>query len=68
MKHLQHFLAASLRRIRSAWRYACARREFAELDERTLRDLGMGSSEFASYWAECHGQAERTRLRTAGCR
>ena len=68
MKQLQHHLRAWTARARAAWRYACARREFGQLDERSLRDLGLSPSEFASYWAESRGEAERTRLRTAAFR
>ena len=46
-----------------AWRYGVARREFAKLDESTLRDIGMSRGEFDSYWAETHGRAEPTRMR-----
>lgn len=49
--------------LAGAWRYAAARREFHQLDAGTLRDLGMSRSEFDSYWAETHGQAEQTRTR-----
>lgn len=45
------------------WRLAAARREFQQLDADTVRDLGLSASEFESYWAEAHGDAERTRLR-----
>ena len=49
--------------LAGAWRYGVARREFAKLDESTLRDIGMSRGEFDSYWAETHGQAEPTRVR-----
>ena len=59
-----------LARLRSHWaamlRYAAARREFARLEPADLRDLGIGSSEFGSYWAEARGRAERTRMRILG--
>jgi hypothetical protein len=44
---------------------AVARREFRALDSATLRDLGLGSSEFDSLCAEANGSAERTRRRVA---
>jgi uncharacterized protein YjiS (DUF1127 family) len=49
--------------LAGAWRYGVARREFAQLDEMTLRDIGMSRGEFDSYWAETQGQAEPTRVR-----
>lgn len=51
------------RELAESWRYAAARREFNAIDDATLRDLGMRRSEHASYWAETHGLAERTRKR-----
>jgi len=44
---------------------AAARRDFHALDNATLRDLGLGPSEFDSLWAEGDGSAERTRRRVA---
>jgi len=44
---------------------AVARREFHALDSATLRDLGLGPSEFDSLWAEGNGSAQRTRRRVA---
>ena len=49
--------------LAGAWRYGVARREFAQLDESTLRDIGVSRGEFDSYWAETHGRAEPTRMR-----
>ena len=51
------------RELVGAWRYGVARREFAQLDDSTLRDIGISRGEFDSYWAETHGQAEPTRAR-----
>jgi hypothetical protein len=64
-------LLAKLRQLldwAGAWlgdarRRAAARREFRALDSATLRDLGLGSAEFDSLWAEANGSAERTRRR-----
>jgi uncharacterized protein YjiS (DUF1127 family) len=60
---LRGALRALLAELAGAWRYSVARREFAQLDEAALRDIGMSRSEFDSYWAETHGQAEPTRVR-----
>jgi uncharacterized protein YjiS (DUF1127 family) len=49
--------------LAGAWRHAAARREFERVDDETLRDLGISRSEFDSYWAETHGEAEPTRRR-----
>jgi uncharacterized protein YjiS (DUF1127 family) len=68
MKHLHDHLRAWAARARAAWRYACARRDFEQLDESSLRDLGLSASDLPSYWAEWQGDAERTRLRTAASR
>lgn len=38
-------------------------RTLPELDERTLRDLGLARGELVSYWAESDGLAASTRLR-----
>ena len=43
--------------------YIAARSEFNRLDASTMRDLGISRSEFDSFWAETHGQAEQTRVR-----
>ncbi|MCM2336784.1 MAG: hypothetical protein NDI66_08390 [Pseudomonas sp.] len=59
-------LRALLGRLADAWRHAAAHREFNRLDAAALRDLGLTRSEFDSYWAETHGQAEPTRLRVIG--
>ena len=56
-------LSAVMGELASAWRRAVARREFNRLDASALRDLGMTRSEFDSYWAESHGEAEQTRVR-----
>ncbi|HXD39245.1 MAG TPA: DUF1127 domain-containing protein [Ramlibacter sp.] len=60
---LRSALRGLLAEMAGAWRYGVARREFAQLDDSTLRDIGMSRSEFDSYWAETHGRAEPTRLR-----
>jgi uncharacterized protein YjiS (DUF1127 family) len=44
-------------------RAARERAEFAWLDERALRDLGMTRGEYLSYAAEARGLAPTTRLR-----
>ncbi|HMA07583.1 MAG TPA: DUF1127 domain-containing protein [Ramlibacter sp.] len=66
-RKLGSWLRAALRalwhRAAAARRYAAARREFARLDDPTLRDLGISRSEFDSYWAESVGLAERSRVR-----
>lgn len=62
-KALQSALRSIAHELAGAWRYAAARREFEGLDAGTLRDLGMTRSEFDSYWAETHGQADQTRQR-----
>jgi uncharacterized protein YjiS (DUF1127 family) len=54
---------SAVRALAGAWRHAVARREFNRLDSDTLRDLGISRSEFESYWAETHGEAEQTRVR-----
>jgi hypothetical protein len=64
MSHVIHnSLRGLMRRFADRWHYAAARREFSSLDASTMRDLGMSSSEFDSYWAESHGLAEQTRVR-----
>ena len=60
---LRSTLRSVMRELAGAWRHAVARREFNRLDASTLRDLGMSRSEFDSYWAETHGEAEQTRQR-----
>jgi hypothetical protein len=55
------------RRHRRCQCNATGRREMARLDAAALRDLGIGCSEFASYWAEASGAAERTRRRACSC-
>ncbi len=60
-------LARMRRRMHTFSQFAAARREFARLDTAALRDLGIGSSEFSSYWAEATGIAERTRRRASSC-
>ena len=45
-----------------AWRVAIARRP-EELDDATLRDLGLSRTELKSYLAEVDGRAEPTRRR-----
>ena len=59
----QGVLLRAWQALLAAWHYAKARREFDRLDAQTLRDLGLGPSEFGSYWAEAQGLAERTRSR-----
>lgn len=52
-----------------AFRSARARRrcmDLDELDELTLRDLGISRSELSSFRAEVNGLAEKTRLRVLG--
>jgi hypothetical protein len=64
MSHVIHnSLRGLMRRFTDRWHYAAARREFSCLDASTMRDLGMSSSEFDSYWAESQGWAEQTRVR-----
>jgi uncharacterized protein YjiS (DUF1127 family) len=60
---LRQWLARIIRRLHAASHYAASRREFDRLDLAALRDLGVGPSEFPSYWAEASGLAERTRRR-----
>ena len=53
------------------WRERLARRRrlaqwrkgLGELDDRTLRDIGVYPGEIASYWAEAEGLAQVTRRR-----
>lgn len=48
-------------RERQRWR--ALERRLPDLDEATLRDLGIGRSELLSYWAESQQLVEATRLR-----
>lgn len=59
-------LARLMQRVRRARWHA----DFAAVDERTLRDLGIGRDEIDSLWAESEGLAPLTRLhiRNAGGR
>lgn len=54
----RHSLARLMQRIRRARWHA----EFAAVDERTLRDLGISRDEIDSLWAEAEGLAPLTRL------
>ena len=56
--------AAGHAELAGIWRWAVARRD-PQIDERTLRDLGLHRSELGSYHAESVGRAERTRQRIA---
>lgn len=67
-------LFAHLARVADAWRrraeaWRLQRRQRAqerrlpELDEATLRDLGLARGELLSYWAESERLVEATRLR-----
>jgi uncharacterized protein YjiS (DUF1127 family) len=56
-------LRASFHEMTGIWRYALARRELENIDDSTLRDLGISRSELDSYWAETQGKAEPTRRR-----
>lgn len=60
-------LAARWRAALAAWRERRRRRALERLlpclDERTLRDLGVGRGELLSYWAESQQMVEATRLR-----
>ena len=60
---LRDWLVRAGRRLRALSQLAAARREFSRLDAAALRDLGIGSAELSSYWAEASGIAERTRRR-----
>jgi uncharacterized protein YjiS (DUF1127 family) len=68
------FIAAALCALQHAWqawreRFARRRRlarmqaALAELDDATLRDLGVHRTEITSFWAECEGLAAPTRQR-----
>ncbi|NPC56327.1 hypothetical protein [Caenimonas soli] len=61
---IQNSVRVLIQHLADRWHHAAARREFAGLDASTVRDLGMSRSEFDSYWAESHGLAEPTRVRT----
>jgi hypothetical protein len=60
-------LVALGRDLAGAWRHALARRHDAgidrDIDDATLRDLGISRSELSSFRAEAEGRVERTRLR-----
>jgi uncharacterized protein YjiS (DUF1127 family) len=62
---LRHFVALAARGI-AAWRRArrerTSDRALRELDDRTLRDLGLTRGEIASLGAELGGVAEPTRV------
>jgi uncharacterized protein YjiS (DUF1127 family) len=55
-----HWLKIAYAERRRAAREAA---EFAQLDESTLRDLGLTRDEYLSYAAEARGLAPSTRLR-----
>jgi uncharacterized protein YjiS (DUF1127 family) len=59
---------AASRRLARARKRAAARRELAQLDTVTLRDIALARCEVDSAHAEAFGAAPRTRLRliTAG--
>lgn len=63
LQAILHWAKRALQGFAARRQYAAARDEFARLHPSTLRDLGMGRSEFASFWAESQGLAERTRVR-----
>ena len=55
--------------LAEAWRRTRAPRrgtDLDELDDLTLRDLGINRSELSSFHAEANGLAEKTRLRVLG--
>lgn len=58
-------IAAGLARLATRWReHRALRRTYkalADLDERTLKDIGFGPNEAGSIAAELAGRAERTR-------
>jgi len=60
-------LAALWCGLAGAWRHAIARRHGVDvamdIDDKTLRDLGISRSELSSFRAEAEGRVERTRLR-----
>lgn len=58
-------LAAGVRSLRLRRQRNRQARQFAQLDERMLRDLGVCRSEFDSCWAEAAEAAEATRRRIA---
>jgi uncharacterized protein YjiS (DUF1127 family) len=56
-------IAALVRWLERRRRATRARRLTVALDDRTLRDLGIGRAELSSYHAELDGLVEATRLR-----
>lgn len=50
-------------RLRDAGSKAAARRTLMQLNDATLRDLGMDRTEIGSVVSEAFGDAERSRLR-----
>jgi uncharacterized protein YjiS (DUF1127 family) len=52
--------------MRRRWREAATRRALSELDEGTLRDIGMTRSEIGSVAAEAHHAVLPTRVRLVG--
>jgi uncharacterized protein YjiS (DUF1127 family) len=66
------YLAACLSAAGRAWqarrRRRVARREFERLDERALRDLGVGRDEFDTWCAEAEGRVDRTLRRVSEVR
>lgn len=59
-------LAARWRDLVGAWRRALAPGHDLDIDDATLRDLGITRGELSSYHAEAEGLVERTRLRVLG--
>jgi uncharacterized protein YjiS (DUF1127 family) len=51
--------------LAGTWRSAAERRQMADIDDRTLRDLGVHRSEIGSYFAEAVGESSLTRRRIA---
>jgi hypothetical protein len=58
-------LREQLHELAGAWRHGLARRQMIDIDDRTLRDLGVHRSEIASYFAEASGDSAPTRRRVA---
>ena len=56
-------LASVRRRLANARYQAAARRALADLNDATLRDMGLDRTEIGSVVAESFGDAERSRLR-----